>query len=116
MPGELKMNPKRPTDYWISRWDRMQEFYIPDRKTRFETLLSIVRARNQEPQNILDLGCGTGTIMLGCLSAFPAVRVVGVDYDPTLLSLAGERLKDFSSRVVLIHEDVRRKGWADGLV
>ncbi len=113
---ESKMKTKRPLDYWISRWDRMQEYYIPDRRARFQALLSIVRSRNQEPRSILDLGCGTGTILLECLLAFPAARVVGVDYDPTLLSLARERLVDFQARLELLQVDVRQKGWTGGMV
>ncbi len=102
-------------DYWISEWDRMQEYYIPDRRARFQTLLSIVRSRNPKPRAILDLGCGTGTIMFECLSAFPSARVVGVDYDPTLLSLARERLGGYSARMQLIQVDARQKGWIGGL-
>jgi len=100
---------------WISGWDKMQEYYLPDRKARFETLLAIVRVRNPEPRAILDLGCGTGSILWECLKAFPAARVVGVDYDETLLSLAHERLKDYGPRVTLLQRDMRREDWAGGL-
>lgn len=101
---------------WVSLWDSMQEYYLPDRKARFETLVSIVRAHNPEPGTILDLGCGTGTILLECLKAFPSVRVVGVDYDETLLSLARERLQNFGSRVTLIQRDMRLDNWTADLV
>jgi SAM-dependent methyltransferase len=110
-----KIDLKLPVEYWIDRWDRMQEFYLPDRKVRFETLISLVRAGNPEPRRLLDIGCGTGSIMQECLEAFPSARVVGVDYDPTLLFLANERLTDYRTRVELLQADVRLNDWTQRL-
>lgn len=28
--------------YWLDRWDRQQEFYMPDREERFEVVIDIV--------------------------------------------------------------------------
>jgi len=28
--------------YWVSRWDSMQEYYNPDRKERFASLISLI--------------------------------------------------------------------------
>lgn len=39
-------------------------------------------------QQVLDLGCGTGTLMLLVKQARPSARVVGIDGDPAVLRIA----------------------------
>ena len=102
-------------DYWVSRWDSMQEFYNPDRKKRFAALVSLIKAKCPEPKRILDLGCGTGSIMEECLNAFPAVHIIGVDLDFTLLALAQSRLKKFAPRFTTVEADFREENWSSGL-
>lgn len=97
----------------ISRWDSMQEYYNPDRKERFKTLISLIKAKKNEPELILDLGCGTGSIMLECLLAFPSSQVKGIDFDFTLLALAKERLDKFGTRVTLVQSDFRNDDWVN---
>lgn len=42
-------------------------------------------------QRILDLGCGTGTLMLMLQQACPEADIVGLDPDPQVLALASEK-------------------------
>jgi trans-aconitate methyltransferase len=107
--------PKHGMNYWVSRWDSMQEFYNPDRKARFETLVHVVKANTPNPLAILDLGCGTGSVMQEFSDAFPAAELMGIDFDFTLLSLAKERLAKDSSRVSFIQADLRKTDWAEGV-
>jgi len=48
----------------------------------------IVRAGIQAGQEVLDVGCGTGTLSLMIKRAVPGARVTGVDGDPRVLSIA----------------------------
>ncbi len=96
---------------WLDRWDRMQERYVPCRQERFELMLDLVRATQVEPAVLVDLGCGTGTLMEMCLTAFPSAEVVGIDLDPTLLALAQTRTSAESSRVHLLQADLREPSW-----
>jgi ubiquinone/menaquinone biosynthesis C-methylase UbiE len=41
-----------------------------------------------DPESVLDLGCGTGTLTLALRAAAPQVSLVGVDGDPRVLALA----------------------------
>ncbi|MGH3588667.1 MAG: class I SAM-dependent methyltransferase [Pseudonocardia sp.] len=41
---------------------------------------------------VLDLGCGTGTLVLLIKQAHPTARVVGLDVDPTVLEVARDAL------------------------
>ena len=44
-----------------------------------------------EPQQILDLGCGTGSSTLLLKQAFPNATVVGIDLSPYMLVMAAEK-------------------------
>lgn len=44
-----------------------------------------------KPQNILDLGCGTGTLTRELAAKFPAARVVGLDLAPGMIEIANGR-------------------------
>jgi SAM-dependent methyltransferase len=98
---------------WIKRWDRMQDLYIPARKERFEIIVQLIADSQRKVSRVLDVGCGTGSLMLPVLQKFPATEVWGVDFDATLLALAQRRLAKFGGRVKLVQADLRKKGWTD---
>ena len=100
---------------WIKRWDRMQDLYIPARKERFEIIVQLIADTQRRVSRVLDIGCGTGSVMLSILQAFPAAEVWGIDFDATLLALAQKRLVKFGGRAKLVEADLRKTGWT-GLV
>jgi SAM-dependent methyltransferase len=100
---------------WIRRWDRMQERYIPARKQRFRTIVRLLTATQRKVLRVLDIGCGTGSLMLPILQAFPNAEVWGIDFDAMLLALAEKRLAKSGNRAILVEADLRKKGWT-GLV
>lgn len=53
-----------------------------------ETLVEAVLAEGITPSHILDLGTGTGCLLLSALSEFPGARGVGVDLIPEAAALA----------------------------
>jgi ubiquinone/menaquinone biosynthesis C-methylase UbiE len=96
---------------WISRWDKMQDFYIPDRKERFKIIVQLIASTQSKVSKVLDVGCGTGSLMLPILETFPEVEVCGIDFDPTLLVLAEKRLSKFGGRAKLVKADLRKSDW-----
>mgnify|MGYP003345203780 CR=1 FL=1 len=52
---------------------------------------------------VVDATLGLGGHTEQALTAFPALRVVGMDRDPEALRLSGERLAGFGERVTLVH-------------
>lgn len=89
----------------------MQGRYIPARRERFEIIVQLIAATQRKVSRVLDIGCGTGSLMLPILKAFPAAEICGVDFDPMLLALAEKRLAKFGGRAKLIEVDLRKRGW-----
>ena len=112
------MTPIRPDpltsinwQHWVERWDRMQERYIARRDERMALLVNLVAATVRPVRRVLDLGCGTGSLMHRFLEAFPEAEVYGVDFDPVLLPLAQERLRPYGDQAQLALADLRSADW-----
>lgn len=101
--------------YWVERWERMQERYLVRRDERMELMVRLIRDTQPSVRCVVDLGCGTGSLMLAVLRAFPEALVFGLDFDPTLLALARARLAGFCGRAQLIQVDLRKESWVEGL-
>jgi SAM-dependent methyltransferase len=100
--------------YWLDRWDRQQEYYMPDREERFAVVADVVSEIVQRADPlIVDLGVGPGSLATRLLERMPTARVVGVDADPLLRGLADLAYGGDRFRTVLT--DLRRGGWYDAL-
>ena len=100
---------------WVARWERMQERYLVGRPQRFEIISRLVAGTQGLAPLILDLGCGTGSLMVVLLEALPGARLVGVDLDPTLLLLAAHRLAAFGDRARIVRADLSEADWWAGI-
>lgn len=58
---------------------------------------------------VLDLGCGTGTLLAALVDAQPEAMYAGVDPDPAVLAIARRRLANRATRVQLV------QGYAEDL-
>jgi SAM-dependent methyltransferase len=99
---------------WIARWDRQQERYIADREERFSVVADVVAhvtANNPQPR-ILDLGCGPGSMSVRLADHLPKARIIGLDQDPVLLSLARDAYGDV---IDVVDTDLAVPGWSAGL-
>lgn len=105
----------------IRAWDDQQAAYITNREQRFQIMLDVI-ARACETSaafgddgaglTVLDLACGPGSLSQRILDRFPAVRVVGIDYDPVLLAVASTWLgKRHGSRFTPVDADLAAPGW-----
>jgi SAM-dependent methyltransferase len=68
----------------------------------------------QAGERVLDVGCGTGTLLLRINAAQPAAVVVGVDPDPDILSIAREKAKRAGVEIDLEVGFADRLPYADG--
>ena len=56
---------------------------------RLEELITSRRAQLPDALSFLDLGCGTGTLLLALRALHPGWRLCGVDVSPGMLAIAG---------------------------
>jgi ubiquinone/menaquinone biosynthesis C-methylase UbiE len=68
----------------------------------------------QPGETVLDLGCGTGTLLAAVVDAQPAAAYTGVDPDPAVLAMAGRRLAHRSERVDLVRGYAQDLPFPDG--
>ena len=66
-------------------YDFIQKYIVRD--VRYKALL-IAQANIQPGHEVLDLGCGTGTLAIMAKLAQPSADVVGLDADPDMLKVA----------------------------
>jgi len=84
---------------WLTRWyDPMMRHLFPEEALK--TAL-IAQARIQLGQNILDMGCGTGTLTLLIKQTQPNAAVYGLDVDPQVLSIARRKAEQARETIVL---------------
>ncbi len=58
----------------------------------------VARANIQAGTNVLDLGCGTGTLTLMLKRAYPNTHITGMDGDPQVLQIAREKSQSLDIR------------------
>lgn len=101
------------TGFWTLDLETGRDTLVPraDSEALIEALLDVCPDRNA-PLSILDLGTGTGCLLLAALSEYPQARGVGVDLSPQAAALA----KRNSVRTGLEKRSAFLAGsWADAL-
>jgi ubiquinone/menaquinone biosynthesis C-methylase UbiE len=80
----------------LADYDARIRTFIPD----YQAMLDVAAAAvPTSARTIVDLGTGTGALAERCLKRAARARVIGIDADPDILSVAGRRL---GSRAVLV--------------
>jgi ubiquinone/menaquinone biosynthesis C-methylase UbiE len=54
-------------------------------------------------ESVLDIGCGTGTLIIGLKKIYPELMITGLDADPDILKTAGRKLQDTRVTADLVH-------------
>lgn len=87
----------------VRDWDEQQAAYIAHREQRFAVMLDVLGRQCAASSTIgaggkglvvLDVACGPGSLSQRILDRFPRARVIGLDYDPVLRSIAQEWLDE----------------------
>ncbi|KJQ54311.1 class I SAM-dependent methyltransferase [Microbacterium sp. SA39] len=109
----------------VRRWDDQQAAYITQREQRFDIMLDVIARVCESSAEfdsdgaglvVVDLACGPGSLSQRILDRFPAVRVIGIDYDPVLLALAGAWLGErHGARFTAVDADLAAPGWPEKL-
>ena len=111
--GKIKIPQNFDFQHWCARWDKMQEKYLVKRNERFNVISQLINSTQDKVEYILDIGCGTGSLMLNMLESFPKTKVIGIDFDPTILILAKGRLDKYKERSKIVFADIRDNSWVE---
>jgi len=85
--------------YWLTPWyDSLMRRLFPE--VALKTAL-IAQANIQPGQNLLDMGCGTGTLTLLIKQTQPNAEVYGLDVDPQVLDIARKKAEQTGEAIVL---------------
>ena len=77
-------------------YDFIQRFIVRD--VRYKSML-IEQAAIQPGQQVLDLGCGTGTLAIMAKQSQPSAEVTGLDADPDMLKVARHKSSERKAHV-----------------
>jgi release factor glutamine methyltransferase len=88
----------------------------PDSETVIEAVLAVMPDRTRA-WRILDLGVGSGCLLLTLLHEYPRARGVGLEASPEALAVAQENAQRLgvADRTILQAGDWHRPDWRDGL-
>lgn len=89
------------------RYNWLTSFYDPLirftlREMRFKGEL-IAQANIKKGQRVLDVGCGTATLLALIKGSYPDLKIVGIDGDPKILEIAKVKIKNKKMQVTLDH-------------
>jgi malonyl-CoA O-methyltransferase len=69
-------------------------------------LLRLLSSDGRGPRNILDIGCGTGALVLSLSKRFPSAKITGFDLASGMVNVAKDR--NSNSRTVFLLADLER--------
>lgn len=98
--------------HWLTRWyDPVMRSLFPEEALK--TAL-IAQARILPGQNVLDVGCGTGTLTLLIKQIQPDAIVYGLDMDSQVLDIARRKIKQAGKTIVLQQGTATHLPYPDG--
>lgn len=82
-----------------------------------ETLILAALAACPAPARVLDLGVGSGALLLTLLAEWPGAAGVGIDASPVAIEVTGRNAAalEVEQRCTLHRRDWRQPGWGDDL-
>ncbi|MBI5443509.1 MAG: methyltransferase domain-containing protein [Deltaproteobacteria bacterium] len=99
-------------------WSALTPFYDPVlRGLMRESVLKgalLAQARIEAGHRILDVGCGTGTLLLLAKESCPETLLAGLDPDPAILTIARRKALRAGVSVSLVRGDAVRLPHPDG--
>ncbi len=96
---------------WHERWEAMQSCYVPQRLHRFDLMLRLPSFAKEAEVEILDLGCGFGSVAFRALEHYPNARILAVDLDPVTLTMGKRLAEGATDRIEFVQADIRGAGF-----
>lgn len=95
----------------LQTWDAQQAAYIAGREERFAAMLDVLALVGGDTPRVVDLACGPGSLTARVLDRLPGAHVVGIDWDPALLDIAGEAV----TGATFVEGDLTAATWPDAV-
>ncbi|ETK75132.1 hypothetical protein F441_18604 [Phytophthora nicotianae CJ01A1] len=96
-------------EFWSLEFKVTSDTLIPrsDSEVLIETLVD--QFHSETPLRILDIGTGSGCLLLSALSEFPRATGVGIDISPGALTVAKQNAQsnDLDGRAKFLHRDLK---------
>jgi ubiquinone/menaquinone biosynthesis C-methylase UbiE len=114
----VKQHARAHFDQWALSYDRSwlnELVFYPSVRACHEEILRWQAGRGAAPYGLLDVGCGTGKLLVS-LARDPAARLlVGLDYSPAMARRAAEKAATVSDdgRMTIVVGDSQRLPFAD---
>lgn len=103
-------NPRMDRERYVPalRFDVLTRFFDPvvrltTRERRFKKLL-VEQVDLRPRQRVIDVGCGTATLLIALKRACPTAEVIGLDGDPRALDIARNKISAASVSIELIEQ------------
>ncbi len=105
-------------EFWDLSLTVTPDVLIPrsDSETLIEAALAFYDP-SEAPTTILDLGTGSGALLLAALSLFPQAHGTGIDASLAALNIAQDNARDsgFEDRSIFHHKSWKEDSWANDL-
>ncbi len=92
---------------WVSKDSRR----AAEREAQFNAAIGWLSVFIGERSQVMDLGCGPGTLAEKLLAAFPEMSVICSDGSDEMLRLARQRLDAFGARASFVQSDFGADKW-----
>jgi len=96
---------------WFEQWEVMQNCYVPHRPYRFDLMVRLADLPREGEAQILDLGCGPGSLAFRALRWYPNAHAVAVDSDPVLLAMGQAVAEEALDRIRFVQADIQQADW-----
>jgi ubiquinone/menaquinone biosynthesis C-methylase UbiE len=114
----VRRQARRQFAAWAPSYDRSalnELVFYPSIRACQEEILRWQRARGPQPFRMLDVGCGTGTLLDRIAQDPGAERLMGVDYSPEMVAHASRKFASspHAERMLAVNADAERLPFAD---
>lgn len=116
-PHHMKHQAKQEFDAWAETYDQslLHRFLFQPSYRMFLEELHGWRGGNHEPFDLLDIGCGTGTLAAMLATSPLPASVVGLDYSPAMCNVANRKARraGFDDAITFVSADSEHLPFAD---
>ena len=89
--------------------------FVPMLEVQEDLVARLLQRRGRPVSRFMDIGCGDGAMTQLVVDAYPSAEAVMVDFSPTMLERAGERLRRLRITASLWRADLNDPSWAEQL-